>query len=337
VFTGGPNNEIGLVPLTTATPPGLPPPVYDDSDVVRLPGGGSLGQRFTEFDKHAIYGVHPTNWAYVIAPDIVANDVKITRDGGQTWNKSVGLTAEVLRGGALKMWGGKADLMEVTEIAFDPYIPNRILVGTRDAGIICTDDDGRTWRTIFDSDKINYITGFHFFPSGMVYISSYGHGLWRLEAAKGCPKTYKFPWDVTPSFDVATDARVLARDAPPPTPRGVAAPNQPKLFLEVRDPEQESGAESLAASGRGFSPGQELTLQCREIESLRASVRADEKGQFSTTLPLPQTLPYGTFTIEVRGATGILTSGEFEKSFSDEELKERAKREAAGKTTPDQR
>jgi hypothetical protein len=337
VFLGGVANNIGLVPLATATPPGLPPPTYDDSDVVRLPNNGSLGQRFTEFDKHAIYGVHPTNWAYVIAPDIVANDVKITRDGGQTWNKSVGLTAEVLRGGALKMWGGKADLMEVTEIAFDPYIPNRILVGTRDAGIICTDDDGRTWRTIFDSDKINYITGFHFFPSGMVYISSYGHGLWRLEAAKGCPKTYKFPWDVTPSFDVATDARVLARDAPPPTPRGVAAPNQPKLFLEVRDPEQESGAESLAASGRGFSPGQELTLQCREIESLRASVRADEKGQFSTTLPLPQTLPYGTFTIEVRGATGILTSGEFEKSFSDEELKERAKREAAGKTTPDQR
>ncbi len=46
------------------------------------------------------------------------------------------------------MWGGKPDLMEVTEIAFDPYQPGRILVGTRDAGIICTGDDGRTWRTI---------------------------------------------------------------------------------------------------------------------------------------------------------------------------------------------
>jgi hypothetical protein len=152
VFLGGFPNNIGLVPLATATPPGLPPPTYDDSDVVRLPGNGSLGQRFTEFDKHAIYGVHPTNWAYVIAPDIVGNNAKITRDGGKTWHTSAGLTAEVLRGGALKMWGGKADLMEVTEIAFDPYQPGRILVGTRDAGIICTANDGRRWRTIYDSE-----------------------------------------------------------------------------------------------------------------------------------------------------------------------------------------
>jgi hypothetical protein len=81
VFIGGVNNEIGLVPMATATPPGLPPPTYDDSDVVRLPAGGSLGQRFTEFDKHAIYAVHPTNWGYVIAPDVVGNNVKVTRDG----------------------------------------------------------------------------------------------------------------------------------------------------------------------------------------------------------------------------------------------------------------
>ena len=51
------------------------------------------------------------------------------------------------------MWGGKPDLMEVTEIAFDPYQKGRILVGTRDAGIIFSFNGGKTWRTIFNSPR----------------------------------------------------------------------------------------------------------------------------------------------------------------------------------------
>jgi hypothetical protein len=321
VFLGGNPNNIGLIPLATATPPGFPPPVYDDSDVVRLPNNGSLGQRFTEFDKHAIYGVHPTNWAYVIAPDIVANDVKITRDGGKTWHTSAGLTAQVLRGGALNIWGGKADLMGVTQIAFDPYHPRRILVGTRDAGIICTDNDGQTWRTIYDSDKISYITGIHFQPSGQVYISSYGHGLWRLKAGQGCPKTYRHPWDQSPDVILPTDGVVLERDATPPAPRGIPDPDRPKLFLMTGEATTESAMEYLEVSGRGFAAGQEITLQCRELETLRTKVRTDEKGQFSTQLSLPEALPYGSFTMEARNARGTLTVSEFEKPYTDEELK----------------
>jgi hypothetical protein len=334
VFLGGVANNVALVPLSTSTAPGVPPPTYDDSDVVRLPGNGSLGQRFTEFDKHAVYGVHPTNWAYVIAPDIVANDMKVTRDGGKTWHTSLGLTPQVLRGGALKMWGGRADLMQVTEIAFDPYDPRRILVGTRDAGIICTANDGRTWRTIYDSDKINYITGFHFHPDGAVHVASYGHGLWQIEATKGCPKSYSFPWDVTPDFDLgAEDVGVLAHDAPPPKPRGISAPDRPKLFLVVEEPARDSEPERLALAGRGFAPGQDLTLQCREIEGLRVRVRADTTGQFSVTLPLPATLPHGTFTIEARGSAGALTAGEFSKPHDDEGLEERASAYGTPKAT----
>jgi hypothetical protein len=324
VFTGGVNDQIGLVPISTSTPPGLPPPVYDDSDVVRLPGTGSLGQRFTEFDKHATYGVHPTNWAYVIAPDIVANDMKVTRDGGKTWFTSKGLTAQVLRGGAVRMWGGKADFMQVTEIAFDPYDPRRILVGTRDSGIACTDNDGRTWRTIYDSDKIHYITGFHFHPSGAVYVSSYGHGLWRIQPTRGCPRTYDFPWDVGLDLDpIFENVGVLARDAPPPAPRGVAAPDRPKLFVMFHEPERESEREHLAIAGRGFAPGQEIVLRCREFERLQMRVRTDANGQFAATLPLPEQFPHGTFTLDARGPVGNLTGSEFHKPFSDEELDKR--------------
>jgi hypothetical protein len=312
VFLGGTGNPIGLLPITTATPPGLPPPTYDDSDAVRLPGSGSLGQRFTEFDRHAIYAVHPTNWAYLIAPDIVANDVKVTRDGGKTWHTSTGLTAQVRRGGALDLWGGKPDLMQVTEIAFDPYNPHRILVGTRDAGIICTDNDGRTWRTIYLSDRIKYITGFHFQPNGLVFISSYGTGLWRLAASRDCPKTYRHPWDtgLDPIFE---DVGVLEK----PKPRGVAAPDRPKLFVSVvKVPETD--AVQLVIAGRGFAAGQQVTLVCRDVERVQARVQGDPQGHFSTTIALPADFPSGNFTIEARGVAGVLTVDDFTKPQADD-------------------
>src|ERR1044072_8065842 len=102
--------------------------------------------------------------------------------------------------------------MQVTTIAFDPYLHgsfiNRIFVGTRDAGIMCSADNGGTWRTILFSDQMKYVTGFHFHPSGGVYVSAYGHGLWYINPSNGCPASYKFPWDVTPvvsdPFSVAT-------------------------------------------------------------------------------------------------------------------------------------
>jgi len=105
----------------------------------------------------------------------------------------------------------------------------------------------------------------------------------------------------------------------------------------VKQQPAEDEGESLAVSGRGFPPGADLTLQCRENQNLNARVRTDAKGQFTTTLTLPPDLPYGTFTIEARGASGMLTSGEFEKSFADDELEERSEREAADKPTAEER
>ena len=327
VFLGGTANPVGLVAMM----PGSTVLTFDDSDAVRLPGGGSLGQRFTEFDTHAIFGVQPSDWRHVIAPDIVANNVKVTRDGGANWGVDHGLTAEVLKGGSLMMWGGKPDLMEVTQIAFDPYHAGRILVGTRDAGIICTADDGQTWRTIYDSDKVNYITGFHFHPSGAVYISSYGQGLWELKAAKGCPKTYRLPWDVKPPPVVnpnAASTGALARGSkipPPSPPRGIADPNNPKLFLSSSSP---NGATTvlgpddvLEVSGRGFPAGQDVRVRVRGDELLDEAAHVDPAGQFSTRVRLPADLPYGTLTLEVVSeAEGeLLTSAEFVKAYADDE------------------
>ncbi len=317
VFLGGPDNPIGLLRVDAGLPPNLSPPIYDDSDVVRPPGG-SLGQNFTEFEKHAIYAADPADWRFVIAPDIVANDVKMTRDGGLTWYTSHSLTAQVRRGGALNIYGGKPDLMGVTDIAFDPYHPLRILAGTRDAGIACSADGGRTWRTIFDSDKIHYITGMHFTPPGGVYVASYGQGLWKVDATGGnCPKTYKSPLDRPQD---RPDTVVLSRSPAggPPPPKGIAGRGRAKLMVErVKDG-------PLQIAGRNFPANASFALSIATLPEFGARTKTDSAGQFFLKLALPDDLEPGTYRIEVKDGNRVLTFDDFRKPYGEEDDEEAA-------------
>jgi len=331
VSIGG-NAGIGLVALTPTV--GLfnnTIQTYDDSDVVRLPGGGSLNKRAAPWDTHAVFGVHPIDWKFLIAPDFRDNNVKVSRDGGKNWITDAGLTQQVLRGGQLKLWDDSPYRMQVTEIAWDPYFNsrygNRIFVGTRDAGIICSQDGGQSWRTIKNSDEVKYITGFHFHPSGGVYVSSLGHGIWYVKPTQGCPESYKFPWDMRPPvfdpFLVTTGA--VARTEMPPPPRGVADPNLPKLFLRASVP---SGGvpglgkdNVLTVSGRSFPPGNEVALTIRRTHLENKKVRVDERGRFAITMRFPEDLPYGMYTIEAFIESGrehaLLSIAEFVKAYSD--------------------
>lgn len=304
---------------------------YDDSDVVRLPNNGSLGMRATMFDWHAVFGVHPLDWKFLIAPDINANDVKISRDGGNTWTVDSALTQQVLRGGELRLWDSSAYRMEVTEIAFEPPPPtgrylNRIFVGTRDAGIICSADAAKTWRTIKDSDKIKYVTGFHFQQNGGVYVSSYGHGLWYIKPTPGCPQAYTLPWDAKPPVADPNPAPVVmsrSTDMPPP-PRGIPDPNNPKLFLTG----SVSGSgvavvgtdNRLHISGRGFPAGATVVLSSPDAALLRQSVPANREGQFALSTKIPNDLPFGAYTIEASptGGGGRPLSATFVKALIDE-------------------
>jgi hypothetical protein len=154
---------------------------YGDRHLIYLPDDGSLGRRATEFDWQAVYGVDPTDPDYIIAPDIHNQVVKVSRDGGVSWHTDSNLTNEVTQGGSLLLYDADPYHMQVTHISFDPYNPDRILVGTREAGVIISEDRGNTWTTIPGSEVMLYVTGFFFKRDGTVMVSSYGMGLWKID------------------------------------------------------------------------------------------------------------------------------------------------------------
>ncbi|MEP7009218.1 MAG: hypothetical protein ABJC13_02745 [Acidobacteriota bacterium] len=161
---------------------------YGASQIIYLPDNGSLGMRATNFDYSAVFGVDPLNAAFIIAPDIVNGVIKVTRNGGSTWETDVELTNLVTRYHQYRLGtfdandpGKHAYGMEVTTIYFDPFDSQRILIGTREAGIIWSGDGGRTWANVRGSEAILYCTGFFMTSNNEGFASSYGRGLWKLD------------------------------------------------------------------------------------------------------------------------------------------------------------
>ena len=152
-----------------------------EENLLYLPDRGNLGVRATEFDWHPIYGVDPNNPNFLIAPDVVNGRILKSITGGDTWFPDDALTDLVTQSGRLLLYDAHPYRFQVTEIAFSPYDRNLIMVGTRDAGVIYSDNGGNTWQTIVDSEAMRYVTGFFFTPNGKVYVSTYGRGLWTID------------------------------------------------------------------------------------------------------------------------------------------------------------
>jgi hypothetical protein len=174
--------------------------------------------------------------------------------------------------------------------------------------------------------------GFHFRPDGGVYISSYGHGLWYLKAATGCPKAEDLPWDRKPPIAPTVEpSGVLARDTNAPAPGDYA-----ELFLAssgVPGGTTILGEDNrLAVSGRGFSKGEQIMLTIREGAFLKQAVNADKDGRFSVVVRLPEDLPYGPFTIEAEreGKAGPQPFAVFAKAYTDDEVAGRGAHEKDG-------
>ncbi len=321
-------SRIGLMPLSQLQLSSVT--TLGSSALVRLPGEGSPGIRATEFDWQVVYGVSP---GLLIVPDIVAGDVKLSRDNGTSWTSNAALSTLVTDGGRLQMWAGGAYHMQVTHISYDPYRPQRLFVGTRDAGVMCSADGGTSWKRIKDSRRINYVTGFFTQPDGGLWISSYGHGLWRSGAARSCGEAPVDEGAVRAAGGLlASDIRevlgqtqaVTALDEPPET----VAPSDirperigPRLFLTGESnragvPSLAGDEESLTLTGQGFVPGARLKLlldgaPLKELE-------ADGDGHFRLRVK-GEGLANGPHRLLVSGE-GVSQLAMFAKTVADEHL-----------------
>jgi photosystem II stability/assembly factor-like uncharacterized protein len=213
-------------------------PVVRRADSIGL---GSIGLLRTFQGTYTVFGVDPASPDHLIAADIVAGEMKASADGGIEWFALPALTAAVTDTGKFRF---TEDIRSfATVIAWDPTNSCHILVGTMQNGVIRSADGGLTWKRVAGSPVVTYVTSFFFPPSGRIWMSSYGRGLWTLNVDR----------------KRAPNAR-CAFPSPPGTPPPVApAARAVAIYVANADP---SGIASVVPSGgsaaiygSGFSPG----------------------------------------------------------------------------------
>jgi len=329
--------------------------------VMTLPDGGSLGRRATEFDWQAVYGVHPKQWRLVYAPDIVNQRVMVTRDGGRTWSEDRALTRLATDNGVKRLWDGRESRMGITAIDFDPYREERILVGTRDEGILCSDDSGETWGRIKRSERILYPTAFHFMPSGETWVSSYGRGLWKLKSrtaacVNGMPSD-SIPNDppIAPGVTIGDAPGVgggpsVLNDAGPlgavdgfefdeedgSTPNSANIDGQPFLTASTSVFSMSGTVlgedNGIVIVAKGFGSTRNIRVRLNGEIILPKALQRGRREAPALLLQVPEDLPYGEHALVVTGADGeeaVLTFRKIhlERHLGEEERTYRAKPE----------
>ncbi len=142
-------------------------------------GMGGVGSLRTPSGRYIAFGVDPNNPLHLIAPDVESGDMKYSTDGGITWYALPQLTQAVTDSGRYLFTLSELSLASV--VAWDPYDACHILVGTNENGVIRSTDGGNTWARIAGSTAATNVSSFFFPPSGSVWMSTDGRGLWRLE------------------------------------------------------------------------------------------------------------------------------------------------------------
>ena len=165
------NEMIGIKRITGVLDEGTPV-------VSNITGFGSLGTFPTMFARYRSFGVDVHDANHIIVADITSNLVKSTRDGGATWEPDSALTKLVTQNGTFKFSSG--GLTQVSNISFDPDKPGHILLGTIQAGIFRSCDNGYTWTKVQGSEIVPNVSSFYFTGNYKAIASSYGRGLWRL-------------------------------------------------------------------------------------------------------------------------------------------------------------
>ena len=131
-----------------------------------------------DFYYNPIFCVNPVNPSHIIALEANTYKLKVSNDGGNNWVDAVSLNNSITNTAGQQLKSNKGT-SNIRSIAFSPYDPNIILVGTFTAGLFISKDGGVSWNRSPTPGLIN-ITDFHWQSPNSIIISSYGHGLWKM-------------------------------------------------------------------------------------------------------------------------------------------------------------
>ena len=141
-------------------------------------GFKSIGLLGTDQATYSVFGVDPSNPDHLIASDVTDSVMKASNNGGISWYPLPALTTAVTDSGRFLFQ--KARMSFATVVAWDPANTCHILVGTMQNGVIRSTDGGLTWSRVAGSPVATYVTSFFFPPTGAIWMSTYGRGLWTL-------------------------------------------------------------------------------------------------------------------------------------------------------------
>jgi hypothetical protein len=229
-----PSSRIGLMRVQDVATQ----PIVRSADSIGL---GSIGLLRTFQATYTVFGVDPANANHLLAADVSSKEMKASADGGIRWFALPALTAAVTDSGSFMF--AKDIVSFATVIAWDPTNSCHILVGTLQNGVIRSSDGGMTWKRVAGSEVVTYVSSFFFPPTGEIWMSSYGRGLWTLSVdRKRSPDSRcQFPsppGTVPPVTFPADDASILVVSSDRRAPSSVVLPG-----------------DSIAIYGSGFLPG----------------------------------------------------------------------------------
>ena len=229
-----PSSRIGLVRVQDVATQ----PVVRSADSIGL---GSIGLLRTFQATYTVFAVDPANANHLLAADVSAKEMMASADGGTRWFALPALTAAVTD--TAKFMFAKDIVSFATVIAWDPTNSCHILVGTLQNGVIRSSDGGMTWKRVAGSEVVTYVSSFFFPPTGQIWMSSYGRGLWTLsvDRKRSAGSRCEFPsppGTVPPITLPVDDVSILLVNSDRSAPSSLVRPG-----------------DSVAIYGSGFRPG----------------------------------------------------------------------------------
>lgn len=139
---------------------------------------GGIAESGRVFLRSPLYAVHPGNPERMLAVARENGKLCASSDGGNTWSELAAFN-ELYENGGQNQFRALSGEMAIWALAFSPYDPNVVLVGTVTEGIFISRDAGARWSRIA-SPGVFMPTGFHWLSPQEIVVGTYGRGLFMI-------------------------------------------------------------------------------------------------------------------------------------------------------------